>query len=580
VCSAGTIRPLDGLNTDTWTRTRIRNPDTVLMATDQEIAFPKLSPKEIDELQPRGVTLPTQAGQLLWKEGDRNLPFFVVLEGEIEIVAHSHGEEKLVTVHVPGEFTGDVDLLTGRMSLVAARVRKAGKVLRLESAELRRVLAELPELGEKMLKAFLMRRTLLIDNGFEGIKIIGSRYDPRTHTLAEFCTRNAIPYTLLDLEMDPEAEQLLRQMGIPTTQIPVVIGRDGQWWCNPTVEQLAEYVGLEQPVMANQLYDLIVVGAGPAGLAASVYAASEGLHTLTLDSIAAGGQAGTSSRIENYLGFPTGISGQDLALNAVVQAEKFGAHLSVPKTVEGLRIQSGDRVIRLEEGTELHARAVVIASGIEYKRLDVPRLRELEGAGVYYAATEMEARLCGGDEVVVVGGGNSAGQAVVFLSRVARRIHLVIRGDDLGKSMSRYLIDRIEGLPNVTLHKRRVVAALEGDDHLSGVVLRAVDGTDEEHIAARALFIFIGAVPHTEWLRDCVALDQKGFVLTGTNIPPVALESDAWRVANRPPMFLETSLPGVFAAGDARSNSVKRVASAVGEGSMAISFVHAHLGMI
>jgi thioredoxin reductase (NADPH) len=516
---------------------------------------------------------------VLWKEGDRNLPFFVVLEGEIEIVAHSHGEEKLVTVHEPGEFTGDVDQLTGRMSLVTARVRKGGEVLKLEPGALRRVIAELPELGEKLLKAFLMRRTLLIDNGFEGIKIIGSRYDPKTHALAEFCTRNAIPFTLLDLEMDPEAEQLLRQMGIATSQTPVVIGRDGEWWSNPTVDQLAAYVGLEQPVTANELYDLIVVGAGPAGLAASVYAASEGLHTLTLDRIAAGGQAGTSSRIENYLGFPTGISGQELALNAVVQAEKFGAHLSVPKLVESLRIQSGDRVIRLEEGTELHARAVVIASGIEYKRLDVPRLRELEGAGVYYAATEMEARLCGGDEVVVVGGGNSAGQAVVFLSRAARRIHLVIRGDDLGKSMSRYLIDRIEGLPNVTLHKKRIVAALEGTDHLTGVVLRAVDGDGEEHIPARALFIFIGAVPHTGWLRDCVALDQKGFVLTGANIPPAALTSEAWRVANRQPMFLETSLPGVFAAGDARSNSVKRVASAVGEGSMAISFVHAHLGM-
>jgi thioredoxin reductase (NADPH) len=550
------------------------------MATDQEIAFPRLSPKEIDELRPRGTVLPTREGQVLWKEGDRNLPFFVVLEGEIEIVAHSHGEEKLVTVHGPGEFTGDVDLLTGRMSLVTGRVRKAGEVLRLESGALRRVLAELPELGEKMLRAFLMRRTLLIDKGFEGIKIIGSRYDPKTHAVAEFCTRNAIPFTLLDLEMDPEAEQLLRQMGIATSQTPVVIGRDGQWWSNPSVERLAEYVGLEQPVTANEVYDLVVVGAGPAGLAASVYAASEGLHTLTLDSIAAGGQAGTASRIENYLGFPTGISGLELALNAVVQAEKFGAHLSVPKTVQALRIQSGDRVIRLEEGTELHARAVVIASGIEYKRLDIPRARELEGAGVYYAATEMEARLCGGDEVVVVGGGNSAGQAVVFLSRVARRVHLVIRGDDLGKSMSRYLIDRIEGLPNVTLHKKRVVAAVEGTDHLSGVVLRAVDGTGEEHIPARALFVFIGAVPHTDWLRHCVALDQKGFVLTGSNVPPAALASEVWRVANRPPMFLETSLPGVFAAGDVRSNSVKRVASAVGEGSMAISFVHAHLGMI
>ncbi|MDB4899902.1 MAG: cyclic nucleotide-binding protein, partial [Gemmatimonadetes bacterium] len=317
----------------------------------------------------------------------------------------------------------------------------------------------------------------------------------------------------------------------------------------------------------------------PAGLASSVYASSEGLRTLTLDQVAAGGQAGTSSRIENYLGFPTGISGTQLAMNAVVQAEKFGTQLSIPKQVAGLRIQGGDRVIRLDDGTELHSKAVVIASGIEYRRLEVPRLRELEGAGVYYAATEMEARLCGGDEIVVVGGGNSAGQAVVFLARAARRVHLVIRGDDLRKSMSRYLIDRIDGLANVTLHRKCVVAALEGATTLTGVVLRSTDGGGDERIDARALFIFIGAVPHTGWLKDCVALDSKGFVLTGPSLPTGTHAAEAWRVANRQPLFLETSLPGVFAAGDARSGSVKRVASAVGEGSMAISFVHAHLGM-
>jgi thioredoxin reductase (NADPH) len=549
------------------------------MATDHDIAFPRLSPKEIDQLRSRGKVIRTTEGQVLWNEGDRDFGFYVVLSGEIEIVAQTNCQEVPVTVHEPGEFTGDVDMLTGRMALVTARVRKAGEVLALEGAELRRVLNELPELGEKMLKAFIMRRTLLIDNGFEGIKIIGSRFSPKTHALAEFCTRNAIPYTLLDLETDPEAEAVLREMGVPPSATPVVIGRDGKWRSNPSVEELARYVGLDQPVVAGEVYDLIVVGAGPAGLASSVYASSEGLHTLTLDSIAAGGQAGTSSRIENYLGFPTGISGTELAMNAVVQAERFGTHLSIPKRVASLRIQGGDRVIRLEDGTELRSRAIVIASGIEYRRLDVPRLRELEGAGVYYAATEMEARLCGGDEVVVVGGGNSAGQAVVFLSRVARRVHLVIRGDDLGKSMSRYLIDRIEGLPNVTLHAKRIVAALEGEKALTGVVLRAVDGTDEEYIAARALFIFIGAVPHTGWLKDCVALDSKGFVLTGPSLPSGTQSGEPWRVVNRQPLFLETSLPGVFAAGDARSGSVKRVASAVGEGSMAISFVHAHLGV-
>ena len=547
------------------------------MPTDLEIAFPRLDRHQIDALRPRGEVRPTTAGEVLWREGDRDFGFFVVLSGAVEIVEHSSGEAHTVAVHQPGEFTGDVDMLTGRAALVTARVREPGEVLILGPEVLRRALRELPELGETLLKAFLMRRTLLLDNGFEGIKIIGSRFSGSTHALAEFCARNAVPYTLLDLERDRDAETLLRQMGVSPAETPVVIGRDGQWRSNPTVEELARYIGLDQAANDGEVYDLVIVGAGPAGLAASVYAASEGLRTLTLDSVAAGGQAGTSSRIENYLGFPTGISGSELALNAVIQAEKFGATLSVPTTVAGLRIQDGDRVVRLEGGTELRARAVLIASGIEYKRLEVPRLRELEGAGVYYAATEMEARLCGGDAVVVVGGGNSAGQAVVFLSRAARQVHLVIRGDDLGKSMSRYLIDRIEGLSNVTVHHRAEVAALEGEEHLTAVTLRSEAAT--ERLVARALFIFIGAVPHTAWLRDCVALDPKGFVLTGSALPPGALSAEAWRIANRQPLFLETSLPGVFAAGDARSSSVKRVASAVGEGSMAISFVHAHLGM-
>ena len=550
------------------------------MATDDEIAFPTLAAHEIDELRGRGRTRAMKAGEVLWHAGDRGFDFFVVLSGTVEIFERTvQGDTRPVALHRAGEFTGDVDMLSGRGALIEARMASDGEVLALAAAELRHVLNDRPALGEKMLRAFMMRRTLLLDGGFEGLKIIGSRFSPATHALADFCARNAVPYTLLDLERDPEAESLLRTMGVAASQIPVVIGRDGRWRSNPSITQLGSYLGLVQETEPGEVYDVVVVGAGPAGLAASVYAASEGLRTLTVDGIAAGGQAGTSSRIENYLGFPTGISGHDLALNAVVQAEKFGAELSVPRTAVSLRIQGGDRIVRLDDGTDLRARAVVVASGIEYRRLEVPRLREFEGAGVYYAATEMEARLCGGEAVVVVGGGNSAGQATIFLAGGARHVHLVIRGDDLARSMSRYLIDRIEGLPNVTMHARCEVAALDGARALTGVTLRSRDGAPERRLAASAMFVFIGAVPHTAWLADCVALDDKGFVLTGTSLAPAQLVGEAWRVANRAPLYLETSLPGVFAAGDARAGSVKRVASAVGEGAMAISLVHAHLGV-
>lgn len=547
------------------------------MAADRDIAFPALTSRDIAELRPRGTVRRVDAGTMLWREGDRDPCFFVILSGRVEIVEHRGGQEHLVTVHEAGDFTGDVDMLTGRRTLVSARMLEGGEVLALPAAAIRKVLAELPEVGELVLRAFLMRRTLLVDNGFEGIKIIGSRYSPATHALRQFAGRNAIPHTFLDLERDAEAEELMRVMGLPTTAIPVVIFRDGTSASNPGIADVARAVGLEVDLTGDETYDLVVVGAGPAGLAGSVYAASEGLRTLMLDGVAAGGQAGTSSRIENYLGFPTGISGRELALNAMVQAEKFGATFAVPSTAVSLRLQGGDRIVHLADGSEVRARAVLIASGIEYRRLDVPRLRELEGAGVYYAATEMEARLCGGDEVVVVGGGNSAGQAVMFLARHARQVHLVIRGDDLTRSMSRYLIDRIRGMPNVSVHTQSAVSALEGEASLTGVQLRAAGGA-MERIEAKALFVFIGAVPHTAWLKDCVELDPKGFVLTGTDLTPAMLASPAWRIANRPPLYLETSLPGVFAAGDARAGSVKRVASAVGEGSMAISFVHSHLG--
>jgi thioredoxin reductase (NADPH) len=546
------------------------------MPTEQEIAFPTLGPAELAALSGRGHPRAVRAGEYLFRAGDRDFCFFLVVDGTIEILEQSHDEPRVVAVHGPGQFTGDVDMLTGRATLVNARMAEDGHVLEMSAAELRRAVAELPDVGETILKAFLTRRELLLREGFSVVRIIGSRFSPEAHRLRDFAVRNAIPFRWIDLEADEQADALLRQFNIPASATPIVIGRDGRWASKPTNAQFAECSGLSLTLEGDHVHDLVVVGAGPAGLAASVYAASEGLEVLTADALAAGGQAGTSTRIENYLGFPTGISGAELARNALLQAQRFGARITVPVTVRSLGLAGGDRVVTLSDGTRIHARCVLVASGVNYRKLDVPGFAAFEGAGIYYAATDMEAKMCRGEEVVVVGGGNSAGQAIVYLAKYARRVHVLVRGADLSASMSRYLIDRIAGFENVTLHTRTRVTGLEGDGHLSAV-RAARDGGEPVTFQTTSLFLFIGADANTDWLRGCVDLDRNGFVLTGTALPPGTAEQDRWRAAGRVPFLLETSLPGVFAAGDVRSGSVKRVASAVGEGSMAVSFVHAHI---
>ncbi len=546
------------------------------MATDQEVAFPTLDGKALDALAARGHARAVREGTFLFQAGDRDFCFYVVLEGAVEIVEQSTDSPRTVATHGVGQFTGDVDMLTGRAAVVNARMAEDGRVLELSATELRRAVDELPDIGETIVKAFLMRREMLLSQGFSVVKIIGSRFSPDAHRLRDFALRNAIPFRWIDLESDETADALLRQFNIPASATPIVIGRDNHWASNPTLEEFARCAGLSVGLEGDHAYDLVIVGAGPAGLAASVYAASEGLDVLTADAMAAGGQAGTSTRIENYLGFPTGITGADLTRNATLQAQRFGAKISVPTTVRSLGLDGGDRVVTLIDGTRLHARCVLVATGVEYRRLDVPRFAEFEGAGLYYAATDMEARLCRGEEVVVVGAGNSAGQAIVYLAKFARRVHVLVRGADLGARMSRYLVDRIQSLDDVTVHLRTRVTRLDGDGHLGAVEVTDGDGT-RRTLKTTSLFLFLGADPKTEWLRGCVELDRKGFVLTGTGLPPSTAELEGWRAAGRTPFLLETSLPGVFAAGDVRSGSVKRVASAVGEGSMAVSFVHAHI---
>jgi thioredoxin reductase (NADPH) len=546
------------------------------MATDQEVAFPVLSPKDAAALAARGHPRDVRAGEYLFKAGDRGFCFYVVREGSIEILDQSDGEPRSVAVHRPGQFTGDVDMLTGRAAVMNARVAEDGQVAELSATELRRAVDELPEVGETIVKAFLMRRELLLSQGLAVVKIIGSRFSPDAHRLRDFAVRNAIPFRWIDLEADQQADAILRQFNIPASATPIVIGRNGQWASNPTNEKFAHCAGLTVAIEDDHVYDLVIVGAGPAGLAASVYAASEGLDVLTADSLAAGGQAGTSSRIENYLGFPTGISGADLTRNATLQAQRFGATISVPTTVRSLGLDGGDRIVTLVDGSRLRTRCVLVASGVEYRKLDVPRFAEFEGAGIYYAATEMEARMCRGEEVVVVGAGNSAGQAIVSLARYARHVHALVRGSDLAARMSRYLVDRIHRLENVTIHLNTEVTGLEGDGHLGAVHATGPDGK-QHTFETTALYLFIGADPNTGWLSGCVDLDRTGFVLTGTALPQSTAELERWRTAGRTPLPLETSLPGVFAAGDVRSGSAKRVASAVGEGSMAVSFVHEHI---
>ena len=546
------------------------------MANDRDVAFPTLSARDLAALTTRGQFREVKTGETLFREGDRNRAFFVVLDGAVEITEHSHGTPHTVVVHQPGQFTGDVDVLSGRTALVTGRVVKDGKVVQLDSTGLRRAVDELPELGETIIKAFLARRGLLLGDDFIGIRIIGSRFSPDTHRLRDFAARNEVPVHWIDLDTDEEADTLLRQFNIPVSATPILLSGDNEWVSNPSNADVARCMGLDATFEADHVYDLVVVGAGPAGLAASVYAASEGLDVLTTEGLAAGGQAGTSSRIENYLGFPAGITGAELTRNALLQAQRFGAQITVSSTVRSLGIDSGERVVTLTDGTRLRSRCVLVASGVQYRKLPVPRLAEFEGAGVYYAATPMEARQCRGEEAVVVGGGNSAGQAIASLAQQASRVHVVLRGDDLGAKMSRYLVDRVEHIENVTIHRGARVTKLEGNGHLSAVQIEGGNGGAQK-IETTSLFLFIGAEPNTGWLRGCVELDRQGFVLTGTSLAPNVAETERWQAAGRRPFLLETSLPGVFAAGDVRAGSAKRVSSAVGEGAMAVSFVHAHL---
>jgi thioredoxin reductase (NADPH) len=540
---------------------------------DDPVAFPTLDDSEMAAIEPLGTRRSISGGEFLYREGDAHYDFVVVISGMVEIVVHADGEERVLARFGPRNFMGELSLLSGQRLSVSARVAEPGEVIVVPAGSLRQVFVARPKLADTIIAAFLARRARLARDAAAAMQVIGSKFSPDSLRLREFLVRNRIPHEFIDADADPRVERLLLNFAVKAADLPVVIA-PGSVLRHPTPGELAAYLGLTLDSISQRSFDLLVIGGGPAGLAAGVYGSSEGLDTLVVEMVAAGGQAGTSSRIENYLGFPNGISGSDLTLKAVVQAEKFGARLTSPCAATGLREEAGHLIVSLSDGTEVAGRAVIVASGARYRRLEAERLEHFEGNGVYYAATEMEARLCGGSRVVIVGGGNSAGQAALFLAGAGSQVSMVIRGDDLGKNMSRYLVDRIDADGRISVRRNTEVAGLDGDPQLTAVRLRS-GGTDSV-VPCVALFSFIGAEPASGWLSGCAALDEGGFVLTDRALGGDHLDA-RWETLGRLPLPFETSYPGLFAVGDVRAGSTKRVAAAVGEGSAAVRSVHEYL---
>lgn len=535
--------------------------------------FPKLSNAQIERIRPFGRTHSVSRGDLLFDIGDRDVPFFVVLSGQLEIVQPDGDGEDVVTVHDPGEFTGEVNMLSGRANLVRGRMTAAGEVIELDRASFRALLAADAELSEMFMRAFIVRRVGLITHEQGNIVVLGSAFSADTLRLRQFLSRNGQPHQYLDVERDQGAEALLERFHVRADEVPLVyFTAQDKIIKNPTNRDIADCLGFSGELQEGRVFDVAVVGAGPAGLAAAVYAASEGLQVVVLESDVFGGQAGSSSKIENYLGFPTGISGQALAARAYNQAQKFGAEIMSPRVAKRLDCGARPYTLELEDGDTLRARTIVIATGARYRKL--PQAVRFEGVGVYYGATHVEALRCSNDEVVVVGGGNSAGQAAVFLSQHAKHVHILIRGSTLDTSMSRYLTQRVDTSPSITLHTHTEITDLYGEEYLEGVVWTNNQTGESERRSIQHLFMMIGAVPNTQWLEGCIALDDKGFIRAGADLDHDDASGVQWPLPSRRPFPLESSRPGIFAAGDVRSASVKRVASAVGEGSVCVQYLH------
>lgn len=538
-----------------------------------ERLFPTLTPQQLSRIAAHGRHRPTTRGEVLVETGDRIVPFFVVVSGEVQVLRPSHGAETLIVAHGTGQFSGESNMISGRPAMARLRVSEPGEVIELTRERLLGLVQTDAELSEILMRAFILRRLELIAHDLGDVVVVGSAHSAATLRVKEFLTRNGHPFQYLDLDRDREAQDLLDRFHVGVADVPVVIGCGAAVLRNPSNAQIADCLGFNEDVDQSRVSDLLIIGAGPAGLAAAVYGASEGLDVLVLESNVPGGQVGSSSRIENYLGFPTGIAGLDLTGRAYAQALKFGAHLLVAKGAKRLMCEGLRYAIEIDGGPRVEARAVIIASGAEYRKPALENLSKFEGAGIYYGATPMEAQLCVGEEVVVVGGGNSAGQAAVFLTSTARRVHMLVRGDGLADTMSRYLVRRIEENPAIVLHARTQIVGLEGNGQLERIRWRDDRTGAIETYPIGNVFMMTGAVPNTRWLDGCLALDGKGFVKTGPDLSREELALAKWPLA-RPPFLLETSRPRIFAVGDVRGGNVKRVASAVGEGSIAVAFVH------
>jgi thioredoxin reductase (NADPH) len=537
-------------------------------------SFPVLTASQIDRIRPLGRVRKVQPGDIIFEPDDREIPFFVLLSGAMEIVQPGMDGERPVATHGPGEFTGEMTMISGQRSLVRGRVTEPGEFLELSGDAMRTLVARDAELSEILMRAFILRRLALINAGLGNIILLGSRHSAQTLELREFLARNTHPYTYVDLDTDQTSQAMLDRFGVKLSEVPVVICHGVHVMRNPTIQNLANCLGFNASIDRKHLRDVIIVGAGPAGLAAAVYAASEGLDVLMIETRAPGGQAGSSSKIENYLGFPTGISGLELSARATSQAQKFGANMMIARSVDRLNCSQRPYEVHLDGGEVLPARAIVIATGAQYKKPRLQNLEKFEGEGIYYGATYIEAQLCGGEDVAVVGGGNSAGQAAVYLSQTARQVHMLVRGAELSSTMSRYLIQRLAENPRIDLHFNTEIVALEGGTHLERIVWQDKSTGELCTREIPHVFVMTGASPRTEWLRGCLAMDPKGFILTGRDLDGLDTgDCPPWPLG-RPPQMLETSLPGVFAVGDVRSGNVKRVASAVGEGAISIHLVH------
>ena len=535
--------------------------------------FPTLTAAQLARIGVHGTRRVVEPGEILVEAGDRVVPFFVVTAGKLEVVRISGQSETLVAIHGPGQFSGEVNMISGRRALFRLRARESSEVVALDRDDMVSLVQNDAELSEILMRAFILRRVELVSNGIGDAVLIGSAHSPGTLRIKEFLMRNSHPYTYLDLDRDPDVQAMLDHFHVAVADVPVLVCRGELVLKNPSNPDIADCLGFNDAIDQTHIRDLVIVGAGPAGLASAVYGASEGLDVLVIEANAPGGQAGSSSRIENYLGFPTGISGQELAGRAYTQAQKFGAQILIARGAVALTCKRRPYVIAIDEGQRVSAHTIIIATGAKYRRLGLDNLQNFEGAGVYYGATYVEAQLCSGEDVVVVGGGNSAGQAAVFLTQTARRVHMLVRAGGLADSMSRYLIRRIEENPGIELRTHTELTALEGADRLERVRWRnTVTGVEETREIGH-VFMMAGAIPNTGWLDGCVALDDKKFIKTGADLSPEDLAAGRWPLS-RPPHLLETSLPGVFAVGDARGGNIKRVASAVGEGSIAVSFVH------